>query len=412
MAEQRYCPKCRRTMADTNFYTYKNKEKAELCKACMTMHINNWEPDTFLWLLEKFDVPWIESEWNVLRDRAYQKDPHKMNGMSVFGKYLSKMKLKQWMNFGWADTDRLKALADEKREAASNGSDVGISEDKIEEMRKALENGEISEAQFQTYAAINEPEPAYEPAETHAPESNSPYPVNGDFVQVDIPDVGADLTEEDKIYLAMKWGRLYRADEWVDLEKKYEEFMNSFDIQGAARIDTVKMICKTSLKMNQAIDAGDVDTYQKLSRVYDAMLKSGRFTEAQIKKDGDSDFLSSVGEMVAYCEEHGGQIDKFQITEDRDAADTVLRDNKSYLRSLVYEDKALAQEIEQYLKNKEIAEQMKRDKEEAKLRGLDKRELTEEDYIEYAEMLEDRKAEDAKIEVEGGVEEDEFTEPS
>ena len=55
---------------------------------------------------------------------------------------------------------------------------------------------------------------------------------------------------------------------------------------------------------------------------------------------------------------------------------------------------------------------MKRDKEEAKLKGLDKRELTEEDYIEYAEMLEDRKAEDAKIEVEGGVEEDEFTEPS
>jgi len=335
-----------------------------------------------------------------------------MNGMSVFGKYLSKMKLKQWMNFGWADTERLKALADEKREAASNGSDVGISEDMIEEMRKALENGEITEAQFQTYAAINEPEPTYEPAETHAPESNSPYPVNGDFVQVDIPDVGADLTEEDKIYLAMKWGRLYRADEWVELEKKYEEFMNSFDIQGAARIDTLKMICKTSLKMNQAIDAGDVDSYQKLSRVYDAMLKSARFTEAQIKKDGDTDFLSSVGEMVAYCEEHGGQIEKFQIKEDRDAADTVLRDNKSYLRSLVYEDKALAQEIEQYLKNKEIAEQMKRDKEEAKAKGLDQRELTDEDYIEYAEMIEDRKAEDIKIEQKGGAPDNESTESS
>jgi len=34
--------------------------------------------------------------------------------------------------------------------------------------------------------------------------------------------------------------------------------MDSFDIQGAARIDTLKMICKTSLKMNEAIDCGDI----------------------------------------------------------------------------------------------------------------------------------------------------------
>ena len=85
MPEQSYCSKCRKTMADSNFYTYKDGSKCELCKACLTMHINNWEPDTFLWLLEKFDVPYIEAEWNVLRDRAYQKDPYKMTGMSVFG---------------------------------------------------------------------------------------------------------------------------------------------------------------------------------------------------------------------------------------------------------------------------------------------------------------------------------------
>ena len=89
MSEQLFCQKCRKTMADTNFYMYKDGTKAELCKSCLTMHINNFEPDTFLWLLEKFDVPYIEAEWNVLRDRAFAKDPYKMNGMSVFGKYLS-----------------------------------------------------------------------------------------------------------------------------------------------------------------------------------------------------------------------------------------------------------------------------------------------------------------------------------
>jgi hypothetical protein len=59
--------------------------------------------------------------------------------------------------------------------------------------------------------------------------------------------------------------------------------MSSFDIQGAARIDTLKKICKTSLKMDQAIDSGDIDSYQKLSRVYDTMMKSAKFTEAQNK---------------------------------------------------------------------------------------------------------------------------------
>ena len=91
-----FCSNCHKTMKDTNFYTYKDGTKTEMCKACMTMHIDNFDPNTFLWLLEKMDVPYIPGEWNALRDKAFAKDPTKMNGMSVFGKYLSKMKLNQW----------------------------------------------------------------------------------------------------------------------------------------------------------------------------------------------------------------------------------------------------------------------------------------------------------------------------
>jgi len=53
------------------------------------------------------DVPYIPEEWNILRDRAYAKNPQKMNGQSVIGKYLSKMKLKQFKQYGWADSVRL-----------------------------------------------------------------------------------------------------------------------------------------------------------------------------------------------------------------------------------------------------------------------------------------------------------------
>ena len=53
------------------------------------------------------DVPWLPWEWNNLRDKAYAKGPQKMNGMSVIGKYLSKMKLKQFKDVRWADSERL-----------------------------------------------------------------------------------------------------------------------------------------------------------------------------------------------------------------------------------------------------------------------------------------------------------------
>ena len=99
VSEKCTCIKCKRTLADTKFYTYKDGAKCELCKDCLTMHIDNWDPETFLWILEKFDLPYIESEWNILRDRAYAKDPHKMTGLSVIGKYISKMKLKQFKNY-------------------------------------------------------------------------------------------------------------------------------------------------------------------------------------------------------------------------------------------------------------------------------------------------------------------------
>ena len=70
------------------------------------MHVNIWEPDTFLWLIQKMDVPWVPGIWESLRDKAYAKNPEKKNDTTVFGKYLSQMKLKQWKAYGWADTDK------------------------------------------------------------------------------------------------------------------------------------------------------------------------------------------------------------------------------------------------------------------------------------------------------------------
>jgi hypothetical protein len=63
-------------------------------------------------------------------------------------------------------------------------------------------------------------------------------------------EIDYDLTDEDRTYLRLKWGKTYKPEEWIRLEQLYEEMMASYDIQGAGHIDTLKLVCKTSLKAN------------------------------------------------------------------------------------------------------------------------------------------------------------------
>lgn len=57
------------------------------------MHVDNWNPDTYLWILQEADVPYVPDEWNKLMEK-YGRDPQSMTGMTILGRYLSKMKLK------------------------------------------------------------------------------------------------------------------------------------------------------------------------------------------------------------------------------------------------------------------------------------------------------------------------------
>jgi hypothetical protein len=66
----------------------------------------------------------------------------------------------------------------------------------------------------------------------------------------DDDEASLNLTEEEITYLRLKWGKAYKPMEWVQLEQLYDEMMESYDIQSAGHIDTLKLICKTSLKAN------------------------------------------------------------------------------------------------------------------------------------------------------------------
>ena len=213
------------------------------------------------------------------------------------------------------------------------------------------------------------------------------------MAEEDIPDLGQDLTDQDKKYLVMKWGRYYTPQEWVELETFYEDMMQSFDIQDADTRSTLILICKNNLKMNQAIDQGDLEGYQKLARVSDTLRKSAKFTAAQ-NKEKSSEFIDSVGQLVDYCQKHGGQLPTIELNTSIDIVDTIIDDLKEYTKSLVYEDPALKRQIEDYLKKIKNNEQQKQDLKEAKEKGLDYVEVTDQDIQAYNQEIENQKEED------------------
>ena len=378
---------------NTQFYTYKNGDKTTMCKKCLTMHIDNFNPETFLWLLQDMDVPYIEAEWNVLRDRAFAKNPN-LNGMSVFGKYLSKMKLKQWNQYGWNDTERLKVLNEEKLKVKQ------AEKEQFESLLKAqFDNGEITEAQYKTLISTetqNEDYYAGTGPALHIPgaAADNPYQENNFIDESLLSGPAAQLTDEDKIYLAMKWGRLYQPADWIELERNYTEMMNSFDIQDADTINTLILLCKTNLKMNQAIDCGDVEGFQKLSKVSESSRKSAKFTAAQ-NKEQKSDYVDSVGELVAMCE-RDGFIPRFATDIPQDKVDLTLKDMNSYVHKLVTQDLGFGQQIEDALKKIQIQQQMRESEETSKMMDGETSELIDEDYEEFYNSIEEQKELDAQ----------------
>ena len=398
-----FCDKCQKTMDEGQFYTYHDGTKTELCKKCMTLHINNFDESTYVWLLEKMDVPYVPGEWIVLRDKALAKagdDPRKLNGMSVFGKYLSKMKLKQFKDARWADTERLQAEAAEKKAT----SDAELAE--LDAMyQEQFNKGEISEAQYKTLVSTTARNASFYSgmssiAQPIVPETSF-FDESKFLDDAEIPDPAAQMTKEDKIAMAVKWGKLYQPNEWIALETDYQKMKKSFDIQDADSENTLILLCKTNLKANQAIDCGDIEGYQKLAKVADSLRKSAKFT-AQQNKEEKGDFVDSIGELIALCE-RDGFIPRFATDIPQDKVDMTLKDMNEYIRKLVTQDLGFGQQIEDSLKKIMLQNEMNKEAEEKQKEEGDNydpyapNELDDEDIVDYYDTIMSQKIQDKSI---------------
>ena len=368
-----------------NLQKYPNG-KLDTCKKCITMHVDNFNPDTYMWILQECDVPYVPDEWHKLLEKyAYNRD--KLTGMTILGRYLSKMKLKQHKDYRWKDTAFLQEMADTKKEQAMQ--------------RQGYDAQEIALQLEKDRQYLPEDGVAKEPVYDETP--SAPQPVEDYFAeQCEGEELNIDLTDEDKTYLRLKWGKTYKPEEWVKLEQLYEEMMQSYDIQGAGHIDTLKLICKTSLKANQLIDMGDIEGFQKMSKVYDSLMKSGNFTAAQNKSES-GEFVDSIGELIELCEKDG-YIERYYVESPNDKVDLTIQDMQRYTRTLIEEETNISTMVE-----KALRENAKEDEEDAKNNESDiideadlsiedlEKTLRDEDYTDFEDFKDELAQEDAKF---------------
>lgn len=337
-----YCEKCKKTQNESEFYSSNNTEKyadgrLHQCKKCITMHVDNWDPNTYLWIIQECDVPYVPEEWNKLL-ATYGRDRSRVTGTTILGRYLSKMKLKQWRDYRWKDSAFLQELADKRTKEAMEKAGYDI-----QEITKALEEARVPIPEGE----LVPPPPPPETQDCDVPEDY--------FGQINSSpedeSIVTDLTDEDRTYLRLKWGKSYKPEEWVRLEQLYEEMMNSYDIQTAGHIDTLILLCKTSLKANQLLDIADIDGAQKMMKMYDQLMKSGKFTAAQNKAE-QGEYVDSVGELVAICEKDGF-IPKYYVDGPQDKVDRVIQDMQQYTHDLITEEVGLGPLIERAIQQME-----------------------------------------------------------
>ena len=202
-----------------------------------------------------------------------------------------------------------------------------------------------------------------------------------------------NLTEDDRRYLSLKWGKEFRPQEWVQMEQLYQEMIQAFNIDSPAHIDNLKLYCKASLKAHQLIAIGDVEGFQRMAKSCDMLMKTGNWAAMQ-HKEKEADAWNAVGELVALAEKEG-PIPRFYIAQPNDKVDETLQDMNSYTNKLVREELNLGNLIENSLRAMARETSREEDEEIVDMDSTDKL-LEEKDYIEYADEIEDQSETDAQ----------------
>lgn len=136
-----------------------------------------------------------------------------------------------------------------------------------------------------------------------------------------------------------------------------------------------------------------------MSKVYDSLMKSGKFTAAQNKAES-GEFVDSVGELIALAEKYG-YIETFYVDKPNDKVDITIKDMQRYTRRLIEEETNLNELIEAAVErnNKEDAQKSETedivDFDDLAMEDLENQITTDKDFEDFNKFQAEEMDEDA-----------------
>ena len=139
-----------------------------------------------------------------------------------------------------------------------------------------------------------------------------------------------------------------------------------------------------------------------MSKVYDSLMKSGKFTAAQNKAE-TGEFVDSIGELIELCEKEG-YIERYYIESPKDRVDLTIADMQRYTRTLIEEETNLPLMVEKALR--EIDKEDKDNAANTESDIIDEIELSledleatlkDQDYTDFEDFLDGEAAADADM---------------
>ena len=131
-------------------------------------------------------------------------------------------------------------------------------------------------------------------------------------------------------------------------------------------------------------------------KMYDSLMKSGKFTAAQNKAE-NGEFLDSISEFVVLCEKEGF-IPRYYVDGPKDRVDETIADLKGYTHSPVVEEMNLGNLIENAVKQMAIEESKEEDEDvEDELTLEEIEELKDEDFSQFDDFVEDEAEADEEL---------------
>lgn len=207
--------------------------------------------------------------------------------------------------------------------------------------------------------------------------------------------------------MQIQWGSDYSFQEFLKLENLYTNTVRSNAITNPLTLDMIKKIAIVSIKMDRALEDGEIQTAAELNKMHTTLIKGAGLDD--LVEVSDENVISNVSELCKFIEDNHGEF-KFYDDVTRDIVDKTIKDQEEWIRHFVIDNAGISTTyklIEEQYKNKMENETLENAAKQKPLEDLDT--IFEKAKSGHKEEF-DKEIEEEDIDI--GGEDDEINDPA